>query len=172
MKKMTEATSADLRYSDLIAPLVKWIRSNWNWKGLKPKGYKKYLASYEDYQDMEEIKVDSFVGIVNNNVMSLTFPEHTSIPHVAYDDTNQGRDPLTVLISASVTYGMSVEIRRNELHNKALMEQHNGMIDTYIQMSRHTFETLPIEQKESSRAFFESMVRCMEHGKLQSYNFK
>ena len=167
MKKMTEMTENDLRFEDVVSPLVKWIRNKWNWKGLKPKKYKKYLANYQDYQDMEDLEIKDFEGALNNNVMSLTFPEQTSICHVAYDDTNQGRDPLTVLISASVTYGMSVHRRRIQLGHNKMMEKHNKMLQYDIDFFKSQIDVVPSEQKELVRM----MVNTLEKQKLEWFMF-
>ena len=167
MKKMTEMTEHDLRFEDVVSPLVKWIRKKWNWKGLKPKNYKKYLANYQDYQDMEDLEIKDFEGALNNNVMSLTFPEQTSICHVAYDDTNQGRDPLNVLISASVTYGMSVHRRRVQLNNIKMMEKHNAMLQYDIDFFKSQIDVVPTEQKE----LVTMMVTALERQKLEWFMF-
>jgi hypothetical protein len=168
MKKMTEMTENDLRFEDVVTPLVKWIRKKWNWKGLKPKNYKKYLENYQDYQDMEDLEIKGFEGALNNNVMSFTFPEQTSICHVAYDDKNQGRDPLTVLVSASVNYGMSVHRQRVKLGNIKMMEKHNKMLQFDINFFKSQIDIVPEEQKE----LVKYMVSALEKQKLESFMFK
>jgi hypothetical protein len=167
MKKMTEMTENDLRFEDVVSPLVNWIRKKWNWKGLKPKNYKKYRANYQDYQAMDELDIKNFEGALNTNIMSLTFPEHTSICHVAYDDTNQGRDPLTVLISASVTYGMSVQRQRVKLGNNKMMTDRNKMLQYNINFFKSQIDVVPTEQKELVRM----MVDTLESQKLEWFMF-
>jgi len=167
MKKMTEMTENDLRFEDVVTPLVEWIRKKWNWKGLKPKKYKKYLENYQDYQDMDDLDIKRFEGALNNNIISLTFPEQTSICHVAYDDTNQGRDPLTVLISASVTYGMSIHRQRVKLGNTKMMENRNKMLQYDIDFYKSQIDLVPTEQKE----LVSMMVNTLEKQKLEWFMF-
>jgi len=117
-KLLSNCTLDDLSFDKITNPLVKHIRKFWNWRGLKPKGYKQYLENYQDYQDMDELieSVEKFKGIEDDTgVCSFSFPYRVSKPHVAYDDTNQGHDPLSVLISSCITYGMLIEQKRTSL---------------------------------------------------------
>lgn len=110
-------------FEDKVEHLVKYIKRFWNWKGLKPKGYKKYLENYQDYQDMDTCKDhEKFTGIHDDHTMSNSFPVNCSLPHVAYDDTNQGRDPLKVLIQSCVSWGARLGEETEKRKLKARME--------------------------------------------------
>ena len=86
-----------------------------HWDGidtLKPKGYDEFLVDYEDFQGIEEFAEKTrpgqeavFNGFDSSSAGGFNFVTNVSLPHVAYDDTNQGRPPLMVLIGACVSYG-------------------------------------------------------------------
>ena len=73
-------------------------------KNLKPKGYDAFLEDYIDYDGMEELNerelIDDYDGMDFSALCSGEFPIIVSLPHVAYNDTNQGRKPLQVLVNA------------------------------------------------------------------------
>jgi len=105
-------TRQDLNYSDHSKALRECIKKNFrisvvpNVKG----GYKKYKETYEDYQGMEELDekalLEEFNGFDNSTAGDFPFPIKVALPHVAYDDTNQGRNPFNVLVSAIFSYGI------------------------------------------------------------------
>jgi len=101
----------ELDYSKHAEILVKFIKKNWDIGKPAPKGYKEFLKNKEsDYEGMEELDEEkimkSFKGFDDSSAGSNAFPIRMSLPHIAYDDTEQGRDPLTMLVSCILTYGM------------------------------------------------------------------
>ena len=120
-KKLKDCNLDDLSsFSNLCDSLVKHVKKTWNVRAVAPKGYKKYRETYEDFKDMDNLpdSINKFDGITDEGVSSFDFPTTISMPHIAYNDTNQGRSPLEVLIGACVSYGMKIEQKRNELENK------------------------------------------------------
>lgn len=140
MTKLTMRNATDEQLNEYfetkVGHLVKYIKKFWNWKSLAPKGYKKYLSTYEDYQDMDTCKdQDVFTGLLDGSDMGNSFPVGCSLPYIAYDDTCQGRDPLTVLMQSCVSWGarLNKEIEKRKLE-KNKVEVHR-IITGQIEMS-------------------------------------
>jgi len=101
----------ELNYSGHAEILIKWIKEHWNVGNPKPKGYKEFLAKKEsDFEGLEELDekqlLKDFPGFDDSSAGSNAFPVKMSMPHIAYDDTQQGRDPLTMLVSNIFSYGI------------------------------------------------------------------
>ena len=105
-------------FSAIADSLYNYIKKHWT-GSIKPKKYKEFLEDYEDYAGMEELNTkeleESFKGFIDSTAASFSFPVKTSLPHVAYDDTNQGRCPLRVLISACLSHGLIIGEQRGKL---------------------------------------------------------
>ena len=110
-----------------------------HWDGIddiKPKGYAEFLKDYEDFQGIEEWGINErpkqeavFNGFDNSTAGGFNFIGSTCLPHVAYDDTNQGRPPIMVLIGACVSYGMAIgEIYGARSGRQALMNKVLGIL--------------------------------------------
>lgn len=111
--KTTKELQALGYFGDDIAKIIKWLKKYWTGlKALKPKGYKEYLKDYTDYKDMGsqmiQDAIDDYEGWDDGTVTDFSLPEKLTLPHIAYDDTNQGRDPLTMFISAMVQHGFAI----------------------------------------------------------------
>jgi hypothetical protein len=137
MKRLDECTLDQLKdFTNIVEPLVDYIKETWE-GSILPKGYKEFINNYEEYKGMNDVNIDCFTGFVNDTATSYSFPVATSIPHIAYDDREQGRDPLQMLISSCVSYGMQVQERRQALKefdikdmiNIVLSGQHPHLFD-------------------------------------------
>lgn len=100
-----------LSFGDDIDALVSYLANHWEGhKGIKPKGYNEFTKNYTDFDGMEELDVmglrEEFKGCNDATVRSFEFPIGVSLPHVAYDDICQGREPFRTLVAACVRYGM------------------------------------------------------------------
>jgi hypothetical protein len=83
-------------------------------EGVQPKDFEEFLKDYCDYDGMEEWdefcrkrQEDDFKGFDDSGAGSFNLVATLSLPHIAYDHTNQGRNPLRMLISAIMGYGFS-----------------------------------------------------------------
>lgn len=118
--KAKPKTAADLKdFESQCNALTKHIRKHWDNLDCRPKGYAEFTEDYEDYSGMEEWDRDerpaqekAFKGFDDATAGSFNFVAKTALPHVAYDDLYQGRDPLNVLIGACMSYGFAM----GELH--------------------------------------------------------
>jgi len=114
-KKLNEGTKEELaNFGDIVDPIVEYIKDTWE-GDFKPKGYKEFIDNYQDYEGMNTVNIDNYKGFLDGTATSYSFPVATSLPHIAYDDLEQGRDPLQMLISSCISYGMNIQNRRNAL---------------------------------------------------------
>jgi len=114
-KTVDEATWKEVSYfDDLIQPILKLVKDNWDIKA-EPKGYQQYRDQYEEYDDMgdEKFYLD-FDGLLDTSAGASPINDKLSIPNVAYDDTQQGRDPLQTLIGAILSYGIAIGKRQEQ----------------------------------------------------------
>jgi hypothetical protein len=112
MKDLKSAKLDDLNYFEDIANAVyDYIKKTWKCK-VAPKGYKAFTADYEEYDGMEEVDHNAikkaFKGFDDETAGSPSFPFKIAMPNVAYDDKEQGRNPLRCLIGAVLGYGMAI----------------------------------------------------------------
>ena len=123
MKRIRDCSNEELNsFESLVSPLVKYVKKHWNTRSFKPKGYKAFIDEYEDYAGMEELDTSDFKGLIDGTAGSYEFPVNVSLPHVAYSDRGQGRDPLTSLMSACVAYGMAVQEQRDKTKEKSILD--------------------------------------------------
>lgn len=101
----------DFNFSTEAEALYSYFMKNWSIKA-KPKGYDKFLETYTDYAGMDDLDEEalqkSFDGHGDAPVTSFPFVTAVSLPHVAYEDTNQGRDPIRCLIASILTHGILI----------------------------------------------------------------
>lgn len=116
MKRLDRCKKEELdNFEELIEPLIAYIKKRWNWKKFLPKGYKKFTENYTDYEGMSELNTDDFTGLRDTYRQGHDFPTTCALPHIAYDDLVQDRNPLKMMMGACVSYGMRVAERRIEL---------------------------------------------------------
>lgn len=129
-------------FSGICEPLIKYIRCTWDWKGFKPRGYEKYKAEYSDYdKDERAVKwAAKFKGINSGTASSFGFHVQTARHHVCYDDTSQGRDPLHVLMSSCVGFGLIVGDERAKRQQAKNIKEHNEQIEKYCQAAQQAKE--------------------------------
>lgn len=119
MRTIKDASSKDLQFHNLIDPIVNFLKRNWEVKGVMPKGYKEYLKDYREYKDMgDDSFVPEFDGLLNTSPAGLPLPDRLSLPHVAYDDKEQGRKPFALMVGILVGYGLQVGKRLKELETE------------------------------------------------------
>lgn len=99
-----------LDYSRHADILVNWIKKHWDIGEPAPKGYAEYMEDYEEFNGMEELDekqiMKEFKGLDDSGAGNFSFPMSMSLPHIAYDDRGQGRNPLRMLVSCIFTYGI------------------------------------------------------------------
>lgn len=121
--KLNKASDNDLmNFSDIADSLYDYIKLTWN-ANVSPKGYKKFLESYDETNDWDvnhEKMIKDFKGLNDTTASTPSFPLKLEINNVAYDDKEQGRNPLRVLIGAILCHGMEIgeERAKRELKNK------------------------------------------------------
>lgn len=121
-KELYNCTEEDLSdFEKLVKPLIEYIRSNWNVKDLKPKNYDSFTEDYTDYDGMDELNIE-FDGVLDDTPCGHSFPVSCSLPHVAYNEICQGRDPLTTLIYSAVSFGMSVQAQREKIKESDFLD--------------------------------------------------
>ena len=87
---------------------------------LKPKGWDKFKKNYSDYGGMSKFdsaKAKQEFGGMNSGVGCHPFEVRVALPYVMYDDVNQSRKPLDVLVGAVLTHAYVM----NERNNASLM---------------------------------------------------
>lgn len=87
---------------------------------LKPKGWEKFKKNYHDYDGMsnfDSAKAKKEFGGMHSGIGCPPFEVRVALPYVMYDDTNQSRKPLEVLVGAVLTHAYVM----NERNNTALM---------------------------------------------------
>lgn len=123
----------------LMEPIMEYIRETWE-GNLLPKGYEEYLEDYEEYKGMgtrNERKAKNAFNGVSDDGVSYPFPVRISKPHVAYDDREQGRDPLETLVGAIFAYGLIIGDARtkkkitkdNEARHERWVEKMSDLIE-------------------------------------------
>jgi hypothetical protein len=110
LKNVTDIHATGVHFDAQAKALVEHILKHWN-VSVKPKGYDNFLETYEDYEGMDNIDEDALQAEFNGHdsgfsVCGLPFPVALTKEHVAYDDTNQGRNPLECLVGAIYGYGL------------------------------------------------------------------
>lgn len=115
IKTVDEASWKEVSYfDDLIQPILKLVKDNWDIKAA-PKGYQEYRDQYEEYDDMSDEKFYlDFDGLLDTSASGSPINDKLSMPQVAYDDTQQGRDPLQTLIGAVLSYGIAIGKRQEQ----------------------------------------------------------
>lgn len=95
-------------FSELIGPVEKYLEKYWDIDA-KPRGYKDFCEDYTDFKGQGEDDdrlLEEFKGINDETATMFAFPIAASLPHIAYDDICQGRNPLMMLISHLIAYGI------------------------------------------------------------------
>lgn len=167
LSSVTQADEYDLTLDRSTTPLVKWIKSKWNWKGLKPKGMKKFLESYDAYTECKDVDTSKFKGFLDDNAIAFPFPEATSINQVAFDKIDQDRDELHTLISACVGYGMCVMMARQKLTNDKVLKELNEKIKLFVYAT-----ALDVGNSESIKDAAESVKYLSECLKISEFDLK
>jgi len=120
--KLNQLQYDEINFDKEVKALTKFLSTGWEISA-QPKGYAAYLKDYRDYQGMEDLDEEallkSFEGHDGAGTVSLPFVLQVSLPHVAYDDKNQGRRPLDVLIGAILSYGMLLGKRMAEVDTRS-----------------------------------------------------
>lgn len=102
--------------------LVSHLEKHWEGvKNVKPKGYDKLAKNYTDFDGIDEWEENkkvsqekTFKAFNDSTAGDFNFVDKVSLPHVVYNDLDQGRSPLMTLVGACVSYGFM----RGELYGK------------------------------------------------------
>jgi hypothetical protein len=87
---------------------------------LKPNGWDKFKKNYSDYAGMDKFdsaKAKQEFGGMHSGIGCHPFEVRVALPYVMYDDINQSRKPLEVLVGAVLTHAYVM----NERNNASLM---------------------------------------------------
>lgn len=109
---------ANWDYEKVVTDIMRKIKKQYSTvNDIKPIGWDEFAKNYKDYKGMETLDFQKlkkeFGGYKFNTGGALSFEVRTSLPHVMYDDKNQGRNPLEVLIGAMVTHAYSISNNNN-----------------------------------------------------------
>ena len=135
MKNLKSAKLDDLNYFEGIAnPIYDYIKKTWICK-VAPKGYKAFVTDYNEYDGMEDIDNDAitkaFKGYDDVSACSPSFPFKISMPNVAYNDKEQGSNPLRSLIAAILGYGMAIGKAREIHQTTKILSKFQRVVDLY-----------------------------------------
>ena len=112
---LNNATDEQLQedFEDKVQPIIDYIRKYWNWESMVPKDYEKYQnlqeMAHEDWRQVRRDQLDehlnSYEGLDDNDSMGCGLI-NTLLPyHVAFQEMDQGRDPLTSLVHGLIGWG-------------------------------------------------------------------
>ena len=105
---------SNFSYDKEVNHLTQFLKKHWDISA-QPKGYTEFLKNYEDFKGMtnalEEKMTTEFTGHDGSGSISFPFPVKVSLPHVAYEATNQSTSPLENLIDSVMSYGMLLGMR-------------------------------------------------------------
>lgn len=120
--KPTPKSTKDLEnFDNDCEALATHIEKHWI-TSLKPKGWDILRAHYKDFDGIQEWNdgparkkaIKEFKSFDDSSVVSPCFVDKVCLYHTMYDDVGQGRNPLRVLIGATMTHGHI----RGELYGK------------------------------------------------------
>lgn len=93
---------------------------------LKPKGYVEFTENYVEYDGMDTLDQEAlgkdFDGHDFSGAGGFPLPEALSLPCIAYDDLDQGRDPLSVLLMRLFHQGVKIREYNNTHELKLELE--------------------------------------------------
>jgi hypothetical protein len=142
----------NFRFEDLVS----FVKSTWEGTGqICPRGFKYYKENYVDYQDMNDGELmqanrDKFKGINNTDEMNLPFTDALSLPHVTYDHTNQGRDPLQSLMHACFAYGANFKAAEMRVKLEKFRKDNNRDLEFDMESLELELEAGNIEAAKST----------------------
>lgn len=118
-KKIKDASKEEIEnFEELSDQLITFIEKYWDVK-TKPKGYDEFVKDYEGYDGIDELDVDKisgeFGGFDDSTSCTSSFPIKLTLPHVAYGDKKQGREPFKTLVGIILSYGIAIGYRRNNI---------------------------------------------------------
>lgn len=121
------------RFDNLIEPIVSLVKDNWDIQAA-PKGYQEYRDQYEEYDDMDDEKYAlKFDGLLNTSATSSPINDRLSMPQVAYDDTQQGRDPLQTLLGSVLSYGIAIGRRQEKTDPNDFDEYRHSRVQDFLE---------------------------------------
>jgi hypothetical protein len=146
--KLRDLRSTDqFSFSTEIEAILKYLKKSWDIKAL-PKGYKEFKKNYQDYQGMEELDeaqlLKKFKGHGDGGTCSPPFVTRVSLPHVVYDDTNQGRRPLETLLGAVLGHGMILGQRIAALDHMSTANKRLRRASHCVSMARYEEDPDPV----------------------------
>lgn len=122
-KTVEESSLKELNnFPSLMKSIMEYLDKYWKIKA-KPKGYDKYLETYEEY-DTEDREYE-FSGPLDVSASCDEFPERISRSNVAYGDTQQGRTPVYELIGAVFAYGLNIGAQRQKINTEDMYALEN-----------------------------------------------
>jgi hypothetical protein len=113
-KTVEESSLKELNhFPNLMEAIMEYLDKYWDIDA-KPKGYDKYLETYEEY-NTEDIEYE-FSGPLDTSASCDPFPYRISRSSVAYGDTQQGRTPTYELLGAVFAYGLNIGAQRQKIN--------------------------------------------------------
>lgn len=112
MKQWPDSTKDLESHGEACENIHNFLERYWEGvEGIQPKDYTKFLEGYSDYDGVDEwedneraSQEDYFKGF-DDSPDGFNLVRTLSTPAIAYDDRDQGRNPLRMLISAVMAYG-------------------------------------------------------------------
>jgi len=105
-------------------------------KTLKPKDYDAFTQNYTEYKGMAGLDEDAinaeFAGHHFPGAISMPLPMSLSLPHIAYDDIEQGRSPLSCLLLGIYYQGFKTREHNNTCELVAEIDELGSMEQPFI----------------------------------------
>lgn len=154
-KKVNEIISEiSLNFSDL--------------ENIHPKGWEKLSENYNDYDGMDNDELYNttslFKGTNSNTAGAPSFEIRVSLPHVMYDDKEQGRSPLETLVGSMLGHAYFISENNN---GKKIQKE---WIDLYTKLTNSKSDTLEFEFKEPLNKALEFL--CMNNETSRDFKYQ
>lgn len=146
--KLSEYKMSDMDFEKVCGHLIRFVKKTWNYKGMTPKDWD--YRNDNDGREKDQIEREKqarseFNGPNTSTACAPSVEERLGIQYVKYDADEQGRDPITSLISGAIAYGMIIEQERqnriNHFNARAALhhyEKHTApaIAETYIEKDK------------------------------------
>lgn len=143
----------------------------------RPKGWSKMAKNYKEYEGIKELSSEDlckeFGGFYSGGAACGPFPVRISLPHVMYDDKEQGNKPLQVLIGSLLAQVMEITAHNNDVRTlKALdeLEEHLRTTPDYWKGKVTNFDYTPSTQDKFVRNFWHLIANHLEHKQNSNSN--
>lgn len=161
-----------INYDKITGYLVNFVRKTWDWKGLHPKGWEKRDEIMEDPAQMAKIREElkEFNGPDTSTAGSFGAHVRLSLHQVAYDNDEQGRDPLKMLVSSCISYGMVIVDEQMSRKREAEKVKRQEVFEESAKLMARYYAAMPTpltveaiqERADEMYASFMQSFKCAE----------